>query len=261
MQPLEGKSAVVTGSSSGIGRAIALELAASGANVIIHGATSVSGAKQTETLVREFGRLATVRMCDLSDGQLRRQFVDDCWTKQGPIDIWVNNAGSDVLTGEAANWTFEKKLQRLWEVDVLGTIGISRDVGKRMVGETYSSGLPPAIVNIGWDQAPPSVGMSGESGELFAAAKGAIMSFTRSLARSLGPHVRVNCVAPGWIKTKWGSVASDYWNTRAISESLMERWGTAEDVAKTVRYAVSADAAFVSGQILNVNGGYRGEIL
>ena len=118
--------------------------------------------------------------------------------------------------------------------------------------------LPPAIVNIGWDQA--AVGMSGESGELFATSKGAIMGFTKSLARSLAPHVRVNCVAPGWIKTKWGDDAPEYWDQRAVSESLLERWGTPEDVAKTVRYAVSPDAAFVSGQTLNVNGGYRGEI-
>ena len=113
-------------------------------------------------------------------------------------------------------------------------------------------------MNIGWDQA--AVGMGGESGELFATSKGAIMAFTKSLARSLAPRVRVNCVAPGWIKTKWGDEAPAYWNSRAVSESLLQRWGQPEDVAKTVRYVVSPDASFISGQVLNVNGGYRGEI-
>ena len=85
------------------------------------------------------------------------------------------------------------------------------------------------IVNIGWDQAEH--GMAGDSGEMFAATKGAVMAFTKSLARSLAPEVRVNCLAPGWIKTAWGEQASEYWQERASGESLLGRWGTPEDVA------------------------------
>jgi 3-oxoacyl-[acyl-carrier protein] reductase len=109
------------------------------------------------------------------------------------------------------------------------------------------------IVNVGWDQAEH--GMAGDSGEMFAAAKGAVMAFTRSLAKSLAPRVRVNCVAPGWIKTTWGETASEYWQARAVAESLLARWGTAEDVARVVRFLAGPDAAFVTGQIVNVNGG------
>lgn len=111
------------------------------------------------------------------------------------------------------------------------------------------------IINVGWDQAEQ--GMAGDSGELFAAVKGAVMAFSRSLATSLAPQVRVNCVAPGWIKTKWGDGASDAWQERAVGESLLARWGTPEDVAAVVRFLVSPEASFVNGQIIPVNGGFR----
>ena len=99
--------------------------------------------------------------------------------------------------------------------------------------------------------------MAGDSGELFAAIKGGVMAFTRSLARSLAPEVRVNCVAPGWIKTQWGQGASDQWQRRAANESLLGRWGTPEDVAGMVRFLVSSQATFITGQTLNVNGGFK----
>jgi 3-oxoacyl-[acyl-carrier protein] reductase len=92
---------------------------------------------------------------------------------------------------------------------------------------------------------------------LFAAAKGAVMAFTRSLAQSLAPSVRVNCLALGWIKTGWGEQASEQWQERARRESLAQRWGTPEDVARAARFLVSPDSAFVSGQVVNLNGGFR----
>jgi 3-oxoacyl-[acyl-carrier protein] reductase len=84
------------------------------------------------------------------------------------------------------------------------------------------------------------------------------MAFTRSLAKSLAPQVRVNCVAPGWIKTAWGQRASASWQERAQRESLLARWGTPGDVAKAVRFLASPEAAFITGQVLPVNGGFAG---
>ena len=99
--------------------------------------------------------------------------------------------------------------------------------------------------------------MPGESGEMFATIKGAVMAFSRSLAGSLAPHVRVNCLAPGWIKTAWGESTSAYWHQRAAAEALLGRWGTPEDVARVARFLVSPAAGFITGQVVPVNGGFR----
>jgi 3-oxoacyl-[acyl-carrier protein] reductase len=242
----EGKWAVVTGSTEGIGRAIALELAAAGANVIIHG-RNAARASEVVAAIRSLKREAASIVTAFGQNADWASFVEQCWTGH-PIDVWINNAGADVLTGNAAGGSFSEKLLQVWNVDVRGTIELSRLTGQRMLARGQG-----AIVNIGWDQA--AHGMAGDSGQMFAASKGAIMAFTKSLAKSLAPAVRVNCVAPGWIRTKWGQTASPEWQARAQGESLLARWGEPEDVARAVRWLASPDAAFVNGQIVEVNGG------
>jgi 3-oxoacyl-[acyl-carrier protein] reductase len=246
-QPLAGKSAVVTGSSSGIGRAIALELARAGADVLVHARSNRAGVEGTADAVRAIGREAHILLADLSNRSEQDDFVANAW-RWRPIDAWINNAGADVLTGEAADWPFEQKLDALWQMDVVATLRLCRAVGTRMRDRGHG-----AILNMGWDQAES--GMAGDSGEFFAATKGAIMAATRSLAKSLAPKVRVNCVAPGWIRTEWGENASAEWQERAKRESLMQRWGTPEDVARAACFLVSPAADFITGHILPVNGG------
>jgi 3-oxoacyl-[acyl-carrier protein] reductase len=124
----------------------------------------------------------------------------------------------------------------------------------RARSENYNAGQL-SILNMGWDQADQ--GMAGDSGLLFGATKGAIMAATKSLAQSLAPEVRVNCVAPGWIRTAWGESASEAWQVRATKESLMGRWGTADDVAELAVFLSSGAASFISGQVIPVNGGFR----
>lgn len=250
--PLAGRAAVVTGASSGIGRAIAIELAAAGADVLVHAAHNQGGASETVEVIRNHGREAGAVICDFAEGDAAEQLVHQATAWRGALDIWVNNAGADLLTGEAAEWPFEQKLELLWKVDVLSTIRLSRRVGQLMTQNARGG----VILNMGWDQA--ETGMAGESGEMFAAAKGAVMAFTKSLARSLAPDVRVNCLAPGWIKTAWGEQASEYWQQRATAESLLGRWGTPEDVAHTARFLVSPAASFITGQIVRINGGSSG---
>jgi 3-oxoacyl-[acyl-carrier protein] reductase len=247
---LTGQVAVVTGSSSGIGRAIALELAAAGADVLVHAGKNRDAAQAVANAIAAVGRHSEVVLADLTDPLQQDAFCEQAWRWTGHIDLWVNNAGADVLTGPAAAWPFEQKLEQLWRVDSVASMRLARAIGTRM--KARGQGV---IINIGWDQA--ETGMAGDSGELFAAIKGAVMAFTRSLAQSLAPHVRVNCVAPGWIKTAWGERASAAWQKRARRESLLDRWGTPEDVARVVRFLASADAAFITGQVICVNGGMR----
>ncbi|HEX4000575.1 MAG TPA: SDR family oxidoreductase [Pirellulales bacterium] len=246
MSELAGQSAVVTGASSGIGRAIALQLAAAGADCLIHARQNREGLAAVEAEIHRLGRETKSVTTDLAEPAEQDALVEQAFHWRRKIDIWINNAGADTLTGPAASWSFEQKLQTLWQVDVLATIRLSRAAGARM----QAGGV---ILNMSWDQV--ECGMAGDSGEIFAATKGAIAAFSRSLARSLAPAVRVNCLAPGWIKTAWGEQASDAWQQRAAGESLLKRWGTPEDVAAVARFLVSHAATFITGQMITINGG------
>ena len=245
---LSGRVAVVTGASSGIGRATALEFARAGADLVLHYSTSQGLSEILAHEIRLCGRRAEVLQSDFSNFELLGEFVNRAWDTFGRIDIWVNNAGVDVLTGPAADWSYEQKLQKLLDVDVRGSLLLAKSAGEKM----YDAG-GGVIATIGWDQADR--GMEGNSGELFAASKNAIMGFSRSLALSLAPRVRVNCIAPGWIKTAWGETASDEWQQRVLRETPLQRWGLPEDIARAARFLCSSDASFISGQVINVNGG------
>lgn len=245
---LAGQTAVVTGSTSGIGRAIAVALAEGGANVLIHGRRSQDKAALVAEECRRFEVKTHVLMADLSEENACTQLVDEAWQRFPAIDIWINNAGADTLTGAAAKWSFERKLQELLAVDVRATMLLARAVGQRM--RQQGRGV---ILTMGWDQA--ETGMEGDSGQLFGATKAAIIAFTKSLAVSLAPAVRVNCLAPGWIRTAWGEGASDVWHTRVMRETPLKRWGTPEDVAQAARWLVSPVAEFITGQTIRINGG------
>lgn len=187
-------------------------------------------------------------MADLADREAGDRLVAEAWDLWRGLDAWVHFAGADVLTGSAGELDADAKLDLLLAVDVVATIRLCRDIGRRMKGQ--GGGV---ILTMGWDQA--ETGMEGESPGLFAATKGAVMAFTRSLALDLAPEVRVNNVAPGWIRTAWGESASDAWQRRVVRETPLARWGTPEDVARAARWLIGPEAAFLTGQTLRVNGG------
>ena len=246
--PLAGLRAAVLGSTSGIGRATALALAEAGADVIVHGRSRGGPAEEVAGELRGLGRKSESLAADLADRRAGDRFVADAWAVWGGLDAWLQIAGADTLTGSGAKKSFDEKLDILWAVDVAATIRLCRAVGRRMKARGHG-----AIVTMGWDQA--ETGMGGDSGELFAATKGAILAFTKSLALSLAPEVRVNALAPGWIRTAWGESASEAWQERVMDETPLKRWGTPEDVARAARYLVGPESEFLTGQVVRVNGG------
>jgi 3-oxoacyl-[acyl-carrier protein] reductase len=254
--------AVVTGSSSGIGQAVALELASRGAHVLLHARTNLEGLMRTAKEIRQQAgdqpdhcpvrcMLADVRSVVAIDSMVRAVFA---W--HGYVNVWVHAAGADVLTGQAASQSFEKKLEQLWETDLRGTLLTSRRVAQQMLARGVPHTTLPSIVLMGWDQAEH--GMEGDSGQYFCPIKAAVAAFSNSLAKSLAPHVRVNCIAPGWIQTEWGMETSDPWSSRAQREALLNRWGNPKDVARIVAAISMGDGEFVNAQTIAVNGGWCG---
>ncbi len=244
---LTGKRAVVTGASSGIGRAIALEFARAGCDVVVHYARSAEAANSVIEAIRALNCRSEAIGFALPAEDVS-PFVNQTWELWNGIDIWVNNAGVDLLTGPGAKLNYQEKLAALWEIDVQGTVEFSRAVLAKM--KEAKAGV---ILNIGWDQADR--GMDGDSAELFSTAKNAIMGFTRSLALNAAPDVRVNCIAPGWIQTAWGEQVRTEWQERVIRETPLRRWGLPADIARMARFLASDDASFITGQVINVNGG------
>lgn len=247
---LTGSVALITGSSSGIGAAIARRLAQEGADCLIHGRTNRAGAERVVQEIQALGRKAEVVLADLAEPKGQLQVWDAAMRWGGErFCILVNNAGVDVLTGDVRRLSFEEKLAMLWRVDVCATLRLTR-----LALAQWDDRTNAAIVNIGWDQALQ--GMAGDSGELFSTVKGAVMAFSKSAAQSASGRVRVNCVAPGWIQTAWGAQSSPLWDKRARDESLLARWGTVDDIANAVTFLASPASSFINGQTLAVNGGF-----
>ena len=249
--------AVVTGAASGIGRAIAMRLASDGFAIFAHTGRNLRGLQETCSDLLDVGVQVRAATADYRRPESLRQLVDCAFNWQGRVDAWINNAGADVLTAGGRERSFEDRLAELWQVDVVGTALLARAVTQRWqagAGQHHGTSRP-CMVNTGWDQAP--YGMEGDSGQLFCTVKAAVMAFTKSLAQTVGADARINCVAPGWIKTAWGAGTSDYWDERARGESLLGRWGQPEDVAAAVAWLVSPSAAFINGQVVEVNGGWK----
>lgn len=246
--------AVVTGSSSGIGQAIAIELARRGADVLVHARSNLAGAQQTARMIATFRQQSRVILSDIADPSSAYRLTAAAWQWKNRVDIWVNNAGADILTTDMRDKSYEEKLDALYQVDIRGTALISRAAGAKMLNQPPGNCLP-TIINLGWDQADS--GMEGDAGQLFAPIKSAVAALTKSLAATYAPHIRVNAVAPGWIQTAWGDNAPEYWDRRAKGESLLGRWGTGQDIAAAVGFLASPAAEFINGQILPVNGGWR----
>ncbi len=247
---LAGKMVLVTGASRGIGRAIALACAAAGADVAVTYRTSRSAADDVAGTIRGLGRRAEVFATDASQADDVRRLAADAQGALGRVDVWINNAGADVLTGEPATRSRAEKLDLLLAVDLRGTM-LASWAAVELMQQQPDGGV---ILNMSWDHVLTG-GMKGEYAQLFCAAKGGVYSFSRALARSVAPRIRVNVLGPGWVETAYGSSLDPATKRRITATIPLGRWGTPEDIAYAAVYLASDAAAYVTGQMLLINGG------
>jgi 3-oxoacyl-[acyl-carrier protein] reductase len=244
---LDGKIVVVTGASSGIGQALALGCAREGADLAITYRGNEAGARETAAQIIGLGRRAQVTRVDISRDADVEALAQAVAGEFGHVDVWINNAGADILTGSGGRLTLREKLDLLLAVDVRGTIVASWAAAKMMAER---GGV---ILNVSWDHV--GFGMAGENPILYSAAKGAIMSFSKSLARQVAPRVRVNILAPGFIETAFGEQADSTWRREVEARTPLRRWGAPDDLVGAALFLASDESHFVTGQMIMVNGG------
>jgi 3-oxoacyl-[acyl-carrier protein] reductase len=233
---LEGKTALVTGGSRGIGAAVARELARAGASVVVG---YRSGADEAEAIAAEIG--GTAVQADVAKADDAKRLVDEA----GELDLLVNNAGitRDGVLARMPDDDWRSVLETNLSSVFYTCRAVSRGMMKRRAG---------AIVNLS-----SIVGIHGNWGQTnYAASKGAIVAFTKSLAQELGSRgVRANVVAPGYIKTQLTDAIPDPAKEQMLGLTPLGRFGDPEDVARAVRFLCSDDAAFITGEVLVVGGG------
>lgn len=242
---LEGKTAVVTGAGRGIGRAIALRLAAEGANVIVNYNGSAKRAEEVVNEITACGGHAEAIQCSVSDFESVAAMMDGVIKKYGSIDILVNNAGitKDNLLMKMSEGDFDAVI----DTNLKGVFNCMKHVARQMIKQRGGR-----IINIS------SVsGVLGNAGQAnYCAAKAGVIGLTKSFAREVASRgVTVNAVAPGFIETEMTEVLSDAVKAGATEQIPMKHFGTTEDIAGAVTFLASGAAGYITGQVICVDGG------
>ena len=244
-QTMEGKVAVVTGASRGIGKAIAVKLASKGATVVINYNGSRERAEEVKNEVESAGGKAVIIQCNVADFDACKEFIETVIKEQGRIDILVNNAGitkDGLLMGMS-----EADFDSVIDVNLKGTFNMMRFVSRQMLRQRSGRIISMASV----------VGIAGNAGQAnYAASKAGIIGMTKSAARELASRgVTVNAVAPGFIETEMTAVLSEEVKKASAAQIPLGHFGKPEDIAKTVAFLASDDAAYITGQVIQVDGG------
>jgi 3-oxoacyl-[acyl-carrier protein] reductase len=242
---LSGRVAVVTGASRGIGRAIALELASSGAKVVVNYNRSSQAAQKVVEAIEATGGEALAVQADVAVAEKAQNLIDAAVSSFGQVDILVNNAGTtrDNLLVRMS----EEEWDIVLDLNLKGAFNCTKSVTKTMMKQRYGR-----IINV------TSVsGLSGNAGQAnYSAAKAGLIGFTKSVAKELGSRdITVNAVAPGFVETDLTVVLGDERINMLLSMTPVGRLGSAEDIAYAVVFLASDRAGFVTGQVLSVDGG------
>jgi 3-oxoacyl-(acyl-carrier-protein) reductase len=242
---LKGRTALVTGASRGIGRAIALALADEGADVAVNYATSDAAAQDVVNQIVKLGRRGRLARADVSDYPDTFRMAQEVLAEFGHLDILVNNAGV------SSDKTFSKMDHAAWRkvlaINLDGVFNCTKVFLDQMMKQNYGR-----VVNI-----TSVIGQIGNFGQAnYAASKAGVAAFTKSLAKELaGKGITVNAVAPGFIETEMVQTIPEKVRQKLLDQIPLRRFGTAEEVARAVAYIVSPDGDYITGAELSINGG------
>ena len=242
---LSEKNAVVTGSSRGIGKAIALKLAAQGANVAVVYAGNAEKAAETVAEIEALGVKAKAYACDVSDFEAAKALVAEVIADFGGIDILVNNAG--IIRDGLVLSMKEEDFDKVISVNLKGSFNMIKNTYQHFMKKRRGR-----IINIS-----SIVGINGNAGQAnYASAKAGIIGLTKSVAKELAArNVTVNAIAPGYIETDMTNSMPEKAKEAVMSSIPMRRVGQGEDIANAVAFLASDEAAYITGEVIKVDGG------